>query len=66
MQRYAFRYAMVGLPSKFRSLGNVGTTNSTRHVGTVYLMLFSLVHQKSLISSVTCETGMRKKLKNGS
>lgn len=54
---------MVGLPSKFRSLENVGTTNSPHHVGTVSLMLFSLVHQKSLISSVTCETSIRKNLK---
>lgn len=66
MQRYAFRYVFVGLPSKFRSLGNVGTTNPVACLPVVYLMLFSLVHQKSLISSVTCETGMRKNLKNGS
>ena len=45
--RTNFRYVFVGLPSKFRSPGNVGTTNSTRHVGTVSLMLFSLVHQKT-------------------
>lgn len=50
--RMNFRYVFVGLPSKFRSPGNVGTTNSTRHVGTVSLMLFSLVHQKTCFSSV--------------
>lgn len=59
-------YASVGLPSKFHGSGNVGTTNSPRYVGTVSLMLFSLVHQKTCFSSVTCEMGMCKYLKKWS